>query len=114
MLVATGARYRKLEVPRHGPTRRVSVYYAATAIEAQFCTGDPVAVVGGGNSAGQAALFLAHHAVQVTLLVRGDDLGADMSRYLVDQLEHSRRIEVLHAHRGPCFDRRAQPGGAHR
>jgi thioredoxin reductase (NADPH) len=94
VLVATGARYRTLNVPGMDRLEGVSVYYAATAVEAQICTGDPIAVVGGGNSAGQAALFLARHAVHVTLLVRGDDLGADMSRYFVDQLDHSPGIDV--------------------
>jgi thioredoxin reductase (NADPH) len=71
-----------------------SVYYAATQIEAMLCRDDPVVVVGGGNSAGQASLFLAQHAAHVRLLVRGDDLARDMSRYLVDQIERSSRVEV--------------------
>src|SRR6185369_4179501 len=58
------------------------------------CRDDPVVIVGGGNSAGQASLFLAQHAAHVRLLVRGDDLGRDMSRYLVDQVERSSGVEV--------------------
>ena len=70
------------------------MYYAATQMEAMLCRDDPVVVVGGGNSAGQACLFLAKHAAPVRLLVRGDDLGKDMSRYLVDQIERSKGVEV--------------------
>jgi thioredoxin reductase (NADPH) len=95
VLVATGARYRKLAVSRLEEFEGVSVHYAATQVEAQLCRNDPVAVVGGGNSAGQAAVFLAQHAVRVRLLIRHDDLGANMSRYLVDRIEQDPRIEVL-------------------
>ncbi|MEU6030689.1 FAD-dependent oxidoreductase [Streptomyces tauricus] len=95
VVLASGVRYRRLEVPGIDRLEGVSVYYAATVHEAGLCRADPVAVVGGGNSAGQAALFLAHHASQVHLLVRGGDLNADMSRYLVDQVEQHPRIEVL-------------------
>jgi thioredoxin reductase (NADPH) len=70
------------------------VYYAATEVEAQMCGGDPVAIVGAGNSAGQAAVFLARHARPVRLLVRGADLAAGMSRYLVDQVEAAPIIEL--------------------
>jgi thioredoxin reductase (NADPH) len=96
IVIATGARYRKLAVERLAEFEMTSVYYAATRFEAQRCGTDPVAVVGGGNSAGQAALFLADQAAQLYLIVRGDDLGKDMSRYLVEQIESSERIEVLH------------------
>jgi thioredoxin reductase (NADPH) len=89
VVIATGAHYRKLPVPRLEEFEGTSVYYAATQVEAMLCAGDPVAVVGGGNSAGQAALFLAKHAARVRLLVRSDDLGANMSRYLVDRIERS-------------------------
>jgi thioredoxin reductase (NADPH) len=64
-------------------------------MEARACVGGPVAVVGGGNSAGQAALFLAQHAMSVVLLIRGGDLGKDMSRYLVERLERQPRVSVL-------------------
>ena len=94
VLIATGARYRKLVVPRLEKLEGVSVYYAATSIEARVCVGGPVIVVGGGNSAGQAALFLAGHAERVTLVIRSD-FGKDMSRYLVDQLERHPDVEVL-------------------
>jgi thioredoxin reductase (NADPH) len=94
VLIATGAQYRKLDVPRFEQFEGTSVYYAATQMEAMLCRDDPVVVVGGGNSAGQACLFLAKHAAPVRLLVRGDDLGKDMSRYLVDQIERSKGVEV--------------------
>ena len=93
-LIATGAQYRKLDVPRLEQFEGTSVYYAATQMEAMLCRDDPVVVVGGGNSAGQACLFLAKHAAQVRLLVRDDDLGKDMSRYLVDQIERTKGVEV--------------------
>ncbi|MEV8351909.1 FAD-dependent oxidoreductase [Streptomyces niveus] len=95
VVLASGVRYRRLEVPGIDRLEGISVYYAATVHEASLCEADPVAVVGGGNSAGQAALFLAHHASRVHLLVRGSDLNTDMSRYLVDQVERHPKIEVL-------------------
>jgi thioredoxin reductase (NADPH) len=72
-----------------------SVYYAATLMEAQVCRGDPVVVVGGGNSAGQAALFLAGYAERVRLVVRERELTEDMSRYLVDRILNTPGVEVL-------------------
>ena len=95
VLIATGARYRRLPVPGIQRFEGTSVYYAATQVEAQMCAGNPVVVVGGGNSAAQAALFLATHAAAVRLVVRSDDLGRDMSRYLVDRIERSTDIEVM-------------------
>ena len=95
VLLATGARYRRLPVPRLEEFEPTSVYYAATEVEAQMCRSDPVAVVGGGNSAGQASVSLTRHAAFVRLLIRGGDLGKDMSRYLVDQIERNPNIEVL-------------------
>jgi thioredoxin reductase (NADPH) len=94
VVIATGAQYRTLDIPRLDEFEATSVYYAATEIEAQFCRADPVAIVGGGNSAGQAAVFLSGHASAVHLLVRGGDLGADMSRYLVDRIERIENIDV--------------------
>lgn len=95
VILATGVRYRRLPVPGIEAFEGTSVYYAATFVEARSCRLDPVAVVGGGNSAGQAALFLAAQSPRVYLLVRGPDLAADMSRYLIDQLEHHHRVEIL-------------------
>ncbi|MEA2317729.1 MAG: thioredoxin reductase [Solirubrobacteraceae bacterium] len=95
VVVATGARYRKLDVPRLEEFEGTSVYYAATQMEAMMCRGDPVVVVGGGNSAGQATLFLSRQAPMVRLAIRHDDLGRDMSRYLVDRIERTPNVEVL-------------------
>lgn len=95
VIVATGARYRKLAVPRLADFEGTSVYYAATQLEANLCANDPVAVVGGGNSAGQATVFLARHAKRVRLVVRGGDLGAEMSRYLADRIERTPHVQVL-------------------
>jgi thioredoxin reductase (NADPH) len=95
VIVATGARYRRLEVSRLERFEGVSVHYAATQAEAQLCEGEEVAVVGGGNSAGQAALFLAARTSRVYVLIRGDDLGKGMSRYLVDRITAAENIEVL-------------------
>ncbi|MFJ9782764.1 FAD-dependent oxidoreductase [Amycolatopsis sp. NPDC101161] len=97
VIIATGARYRRLPIPRLEHLEGTCVYYAATPEEARQCRADPVAVVGGGNSAGQAAVFLAGTSPVVHLLVRGGDLGANMSRYLVDQVERHPRVQV-HLH----------------
>lgn len=94
VVLATGARYRRLQVPGIERLEGTSVHYSATAYEAQECRTDPVAVVGGGNSAGQAVLFLAGYSPEVHLLVRGPNLEAGMSRYLVDQVESHPRVEV--------------------
>jgi thioredoxin reductase (NADPH) len=97
LVIATGARYRRLPVPRLEEFEQSSVYYAATQVEAQLCVDDPVVVVGGGNSAGQAVLFLADHAREVHLVVREHSLDEFMSRYLADRILHDPRIEV-HLH----------------
>jgi thioredoxin reductase (NADPH) len=94
VIVTTGARYRRLDVPRLELFEGSSVHYAATEAEAQMCRGNEVAVVGGGNSAGQAAVFLADRVAKVYLLIRGDDLGKSMSRYLTDRIEATANIEL--------------------
>jgi thioredoxin reductase (NADPH) len=94
VVIATGARYRKLAVPRLEVFEPDSVYYAATLMEAQRCAGAPVVVVGGGNSAGQATTFLARHATQVHLVLREDDLEANMSRYLADRIRGLPNVRV--------------------
>jgi len=83
VIVATGASYRKLALDRLEALEGAGVYCAATELEAQVCRGEAVLVVGGGNSAGQAAMFLSEHAREVLLLIRGGDLAKSMSRYLV-------------------------------
>jgi thioredoxin reductase (NADPH) len=95
VIAATGARYRRLQVPQLERFEGVSVHYAATEAEAQRCEGEEVAVVGGGNSAGQATLFLAGRTRRVYLLIRGDDLGKGMSRYLVERIMNAEKVELL-------------------
>jgi thioredoxin reductase (NADPH) len=95
ILIATGARYRKLDIPRREEFEATSIYYAATILEARLCGTDPVAVVGGGNSAGQASIFLSEYVPRVYLLLLHDDLRRDMSRYLADRIERNPRITVL-------------------
>lgn len=95
VLVATGCRYRKLQLPNLAEFEGVSVYYAATQMEAAQCAGGPMVVVGGGNSAGQAALFLACPESDVHLVLHHSDLERDMSRYLVDQITQHPHIEVI-------------------
>jgi thioredoxin reductase (NADPH) len=95
VIAASGARYRRLEVEHLADFEASSVYYAATDLEARECAGDPVVVVGGGNSAGQAAVFLADQGSPVTVVIRSADLGSSMSRYLVDRVESHPSIKVL-------------------
>ena len=97
VVIASGARYRRPTVPRLAEFEGRGVFYWASAIEAKMCVAAEVALVGGGNSAGQAAVFLAQHAVKVILLVRGASLDASMSRYLIDRIEATPNIE-LRAH----------------
>ncbi len=97
VVISTGVRYRRLPVPGLDRFEGTSVFHAATIIEARVCAGDPVAVVGGGNSAGQAALFLSRHASRVRLIVREHDLSENMSRYLINRIEQRPAIEVLTA-----------------
>jgi thioredoxin reductase (NADPH) len=94
VIIATGARYNRLPVDRLAEFEGVGVYYAATQSEAQSCEGGPVAVVGGGNSAGQAALFLRRSCTEVHLIIRRDTLDASMSRYLIDRVKRDPRIVV--------------------
>ncbi|MGN2638258.1 FAD-dependent oxidoreductase [Nocardia takedensis] len=96
VVLATGARYRRLAVTGIERFEGAGVYYAATHQEAAMCGADPVAIVGGGNSAGQATVFLAGCVEHVHLLIRGDDLGKSMSRYLVERIEQHRRVTVHH------------------
>ena len=95
VIVATGARYNRLALDRLADFEGVGVYYAATQMEAQACLPDPVAIVGGGNSAGQAALFLSRSSAEVHVIIRGETLATSMSRYLIDQIERNPRIAVM-------------------
>ncbi|MFG1960274.1 FAD-dependent oxidoreductase [Nonomuraea sp. NPDC049028] len=95
LIIATGARYRKLDVPELEKYEGSGVYYAATPFELRMCSDSPVVIVGGGNSAGQAALYLARNASSVRVLVRGDDVRASMSHYLADELDRTPGIEIM-------------------
>ena len=94
VIIATGARYNRLGLDRLAQFEGVGVYYAATQAEAQACGAGPVAIVGGGNSAGQAALFLSRSSDEVHIIIRGDSLHASMSRYLIDRIEQNPGIVV--------------------
>lgn len=94
VVVATGARYRKLDLPRYGDFEGYGIHYAASGIEANLCRDSEVAVVGGGNSAGQAAMFLSSHAKHVHILVRGAGLADTMSDYLLARIEGCANITV--------------------
>ncbi len=95
VIIATGARYNRLPLDRLAEFEGVGVYYAATQMEAQACSVGPVAVVGGGNSAGQAALFLSRTSAQVLIIIRGPTLEVSMSRYLIDEIERNPRVTVM-------------------
>lgn len=95
VVVACGAQYRKLQVPNLAQFEAAGVYYGATALEAQLCKGEQVIVVGGGNSAGQAAMFLSTIAKHVFLLVRASGLADSMSHYLIRRIEECRDITLL-------------------
>ena len=94
IIVAAGAQYRKLDLPNIAQFEGAGIYYAATVVEAQLCGNVEVAVVGGGNSAGQAALFLSGLAKHVYILVRGPGLADTMSRYLIARIEARREITL--------------------
>ena len=94
VIAASGARYRRLDAARIQEYEGNGVYYAATEMEARLCAGAPVVVAGGGNSAGQAALYLASAGCPVTVVIRGPDLARSMSRYLVDRVDEDSRIDV--------------------
>lgn len=94
VLIATGATYRRLDLPEQERFEGAGIYYAATDLEAKRCTNGVVAVVGGGNSAGQAAMFLASTAKCVHLVYRGPDLARSMSQYLVSRLEVAPNVRI--------------------
>lgn len=94
VILATGAQYRKLEAENHQQFEQSGIYYGATYTEAAPCSGEEVVVVGGGNSAGQAAVFLSGFAKKLYLMIRGESLAASMSRYLIDRIERAENIEL--------------------
>lgn len=95
IVIASGARYRRLAVDGLENFEGSSVHYWASPLELKLCSGQEVALVGAGNSAGQAAVYLASQAAKVWLLVRGKNLASSMSRYLVDRIEGLSNVEVL-------------------
>jgi thioredoxin reductase (NADPH) len=98
VVLASGARYRKPDLPDIASFEGRGVYYWASPVEARLCRNEPVVLVGGGNSAGQAAVFLAAHASEVHLLVRGPGLEATMSSYLIERIAATPNIH-LHVRR---------------
>jgi thioredoxin reductase (NADPH) len=95
VVVASGARYRRLEVDNIAAFESASVHFWASPLEAKLCGGQEVALVGAGNSAGQATVYLASQVAKVWMLVRGPSLAASMSRYLIDRIEGLPNVEVL-------------------
>ncbi len=95
IIMAAGGRYRRLDLPNLAQFEGVGIYYGATRVEAEFCRQEEIAVVGGGNSAGQAAMFLSGIAKHVFLLVRGPCLAKTMSQYLISRIEASPRITLM-------------------
>lgn len=95
VVIATGARYRRPDCKNLVAMEGRGVWYWASPIEAKMCAGQEVVLVGGGNSAGQAAVFLSSHAAKVWMLVRGASLAASMSKYLIDRIAATPNIELL-------------------
>src|SRR5207244_12366596 len=95
VVIATGARYRRPDCANLKAMEGRGVWYWASPIEAKMCAGQEVILVGGGNSAGQGAVFLSAHAAKVWMLVRGPGLAASMSRYLIDRIASIPNIELL-------------------
>ena len=94
VVLATGAVYRALDIPEYGRFLGHGIHHAATLMEAQLCGGEDIVIVGGGNSAGQAALYLSKTSAQVHLLVRQKNLSSTMSEYLVERLQTSRKVRI--------------------
>jgi thioredoxin reductase (NADPH) len=95
VVVASGARYRRPEIENLDQFEGRGVWYWASPVEARLCAGQEICLVGGGNSAGQAAVFLSGHASKVHLVIRGGGLGASMSRYLIERIEATPNIELV-------------------
>ncbi|MGO9488636.1 MAG: FAD-dependent oxidoreductase [Solirubrobacteraceae bacterium] len=108
VIVASGARYRRLPVPDLERFEGAGVYYAATDLEARVCGGNPVLVVGGGNSAGQASIYLAQRNCQVTIAIRREGLAETMSQYLIERIEADPAIDLM-----PSTEVQRLDGGEH-
>lgn len=99
VVIATGAAYQRLSLEHQQQYEGASIFYSATAVEATMCQDSNVAIVGGGNSAGQAAIFLSQYAHQVYIFIRGATLNTSMSRYLIRRIEEAENIELVpHTH----------------
>ena len=107
IVISTGAQYKKPAIANLQKFEGQGVYYGATHIESQLCENEEVVVVGGGNSAGQAAVFLSQTARKVHMLVRSGGLAESMSRYLIQRIAENPAID-LHYQHGDC-----EPGGRH-
>jgi thioredoxin reductase (NADPH) len=108
IVIASGVEYRKLELPNLERFQGVGIYYAATFVEAQLCKDEEIIIVGGGNSAGQAAVFLATHCKHVNLLVRATGLAESMSRYLIRRIEDTPNITLR-----TCTEIKSLEGDSH-
>jgi thioredoxin reductase (NADPH) len=95
VVVASGARYRRPEIEKLADFEGRGVWYWASPIEARLCSAQDIVLVGGGNSAGQAAVFLSGHARKIHMMIRGGGLGASMSRYLIERIEAASNIELV-------------------
>jgi thioredoxin reductase (NADPH) len=95
VIIASGVRYRRLEIANLDAFESASVHYWASPLEGKLCVGQEIALVGGGNSAGQAVVYLSGKAAKVWLLIRGPGLAASMSRYLVDRIAALSNVEVV-------------------
>jgi thioredoxin reductase (NADPH) len=95
IVIATGAKYSKLPIENLSRLEGAGIYYGATFVEAQLCSGQEVIVVGGGNSAGQAAVFLAQSTKHVYMLIRGPGLTDTLSKYLIRRIEQTPNISLL-------------------
>ncbi|MDJ1006908.1 MAG: FAD-dependent oxidoreductase [Paracoccaceae bacterium] len=108
LVIATGVQYRQLPIDRLADFEGAGVYYAATDVEARYCRDSDAVVIGGGNSAGQAAMYLARTAAHVHVLVRGPSLAASMSDYLLSRLERNSKVTIHYA-----SEMTALEGGGH-
>ena len=112
LLLATGVQWRKLDVPGMDRLQGAGVYYGGATTEAMACRGEDIYIIGGANSAGQAAMFFSSYAQRVVMLVRGESLAATMSQYLIDQIQNTSNIQVdygsrvveVHGERSPRVD----------
>ena len=112
VVIASGARYRRPNIPNLATFEGAGVSYWASPIEAKLCEGEEIALVGGGNSAGQAVVFLAPKVKQLHLIVRGSGLEASMSRYLIERIAALPNVDAAHRHGSRWPGRRPRPTGS--